>query len=76
MGLIYGSLLLFFFKHLYWSIIALQVVLVSAVQQSEAVIRIHISTLFRSPSNLGHHRALSRAPCAIQWVLISYLFYT
>ena len=31
---------------------------------------------FGFPSHLGHHRALSRAPCAIQWVLISYLFYT
>ena len=28
------------------------------------------------PSYLGHHRALSRVPCAIQLVLISYLFYT
>ena len=26
-------------------------------------------------SHLGHHRALSRVPCAIQSVLISYLFY-
>ena len=24
----------------------------------------------------GHHRALSRVPCALQYVLISYLFYT
>ena len=31
---------------------------------------------FRFPSHLGHHRALSRVPCAIQQVLISYLFYT
>ena len=30
----------------------------------------------RFPSHLGHHRALSRAPCATQWVLTSYLFYT
>ena len=29
---------------------------------------------FLSP--LGHHRALSRVPCAIQQVLISYLLYT
>ena len=28
------------------------------------------------PSHLGHHRVLSRVPCAIQQVLISYLFYT
>ena len=31
---------------------------------------------FGFPSHLGHHRALSRAPCALQQVLISYLFYT
>ena len=29
---------------------------------------------FRFPSHLGHHRALSIVPCAIQQVLISYLF--
>ena len=28
------------------------------------------------PFLLGHHRAFSRVPCAIQSVLISYLFYT
>ena len=27
------------------------------------------------PSHLGHHRALSRGPCAVQQALISYLFY-
>ena len=31
---------------------------------------------FRFPSHLGHHRSLSRVPCAIQQVLISCLFYT
>ena len=31
---------------------------------------------FGFPCHLGHHRALSRVPCAIQQVLISYLFYT
>ena len=30
---------------------------------------------FGFPSHLGHHRALSRVPCALQ-VLINYLFYT
>ena len=30
---------------------------------------------FGFPSHLGHDRALSRVPCAIQQVLISYLFY-
>ena len=31
---------------------------------------------FRFPSHVGHHRALSRIPSAIQQALISYLFYT
>ena len=31
---------------------------------------------FGFPSHLGHRRALGRVPCAIQQVLISYLFYT
>ena len=31
---------------------------------------------FGFPSHLGYHRALSRVPCVIQQVLISYLFYT
>ena len=42
------------------------VVLISAVQQSEAVIRIHISSLCRLPSHLGHRGALSRVPSVIQ----------
>ena len=50
------------------------VVLVLGVQQSESVI--HISTLFfRFFSHIDHYRVLSRVPCAIQQVLISYLFY-
>ena len=47
-------------------------VVVSGVQQSESVI--HIPTL-RFFSDIGHYRLLSRVPCAIQSVLISYLFY-
>ena len=34
----------------------------------------HLS--FGFPSHLGHHRALRKVPCAIQQVLIGYLFYT
>ena len=38
---------------------------------------IYLYSLFCGfPSHLGSHRALSRVPCAIQQVLISYLFYT
>ena len=51
------------------------VVLVSAVPQSESGIRIHISTLFRFFCHTGHYRVLRRVPCALQQVLISYLFY-
>jgi len=35
-----------FFKIFYWSIALYNVVLVSAIQQSESVIQLHISTLF------------------------------
>ena len=51
-------------------------VLVSAVQQSEAAIHKHISLLFGRPSHLGPHSALSQVPCARQYVLIGFLFYT
>ena len=73
---------LFFFN--YWSIVNLHCC-VSAVWQSESVIHMdgHIATLFffffkdsfRFFSHIGHYRVLSRVPCAIQQVLISYLFY-
>ena len=52
------------------------VLLFSAIQQSESAMCIHISPLPGFPSHLGHRRALSRDPSAIQSVLISYLFYT
>ena len=55
------------------------VVLVSAVQQSESAICVHISPPSRvsllplppRPTPLGHHRALSCAPCAIQQLPIA-----
>ena len=51
------------------------VMLVSAVQQSKSATCIHISPIFRIFfSHLGHHRALSRVPCAKQSVLINDLF--
>ena len=49
---------------------------VSAVQQSESAVCIHISCIFKFSSHLGHQRAPSRVPCAVQQVLISYVFYT
>ena len=57
------------------------VVLVSAVQWSESAVRIHMSPPSWAslpppphPTPLGHHRALSWAPCAIQKLPTSYLF--
>ena len=42
-------------------------VLVSAVQQSESAIHIHISPLFLDfLPILGHHKAMSRVSCAIK----------
>ena len=38
-------------------------------------IYIYICPFFGFPSHLCHHRALGRSPCAIQYLLISYLFY-
>ena len=52
------------------------VVLVSGVQQSDLVIHTHISILFGdSISHIGYYKVLSRVPCAIQQVLVDYLFY-
>ena len=49
------------------------VVLASAIQQHESALRAYISPS-GFPSRLGHQRALSRVPCAKQYVLISYHF--
>ena len=54
----------FFLTNFYWSIVDLQWCVNSAVQQNESVI--HTSTFFRFLPHLGHQRALSRVPCAIQ----------
>ena len=50
-----------------------KVVLVSAVQQSESAIFIHVSLPSEAsvpphPTSLGHHRALSWAPCAVYFM--------
>ena len=53
------------------------VALVSAVQQSESVIRIHISTFFRFFSHIGHYRVLSRVPCVYsRSLLVIYFIYS
>ena len=50
------------------------VVLVSAVQQSESVIYIQLSLFFGFPSHLGHHRALSRVQPNFFFFCLSWVF--
>ena len=40
--------------------------LVSGIQQSDSVVHIHMSILFKFVSYIVHYRVLSRVPCAIQ----------
>ena len=55
------------FINFYWNELIYNVVLVSAVEQSESIIHIHISTLFFAFfSHIGNYSILSRVPCAIQ----------
>ena len=49
--------------------------LVSTALQNESYIYIYIPSFFGFPFHAGQHSELSRVPCAIQYVLISYLFY-
>ena len=75
----------FLFFFFYWSVIAFNVVLISAVQ-CESAISIHISPSFwislppQWPSHAsrssGHHRALRWTPCAVQRLPIAHLFHT
>ena len=67
----------FFLKKIFfnWILVDLQRVLVSGVQQSDSVIHIRVPTVFSFFSHMGHYRILSRVPCAIQQILINYLFY-
>ena len=67
--------LLFFFK-IFIEMLINNVVLVSGVQQSDSVIHIHLYLFFfRFFSIIGCYKILSIVPCAIQQVLIGYLFY-
>ena len=51
--------------------------LVSGVQHSDSVIYISIYiSFFRFFSLIGYYKILSIVPCAIQQVLVVYLFYT
>ena len=51
-------------------------VLASAVHQSESAVHMYVCLPFGLPSHIGHLSALSRVPCGVHQVLISYLFYT
>ena len=68
----------FFFKK-NWYIILLQFFVSFCYTRSEPVICIHISSptwiSLPYPIHSCHHRALSWAPCAIQQIPISFLFY-
>ena len=56
----------FFFLIFIGVLLIYHVVLVSAVQQGEWVIHIHIyPLLFRFCSHIGHYRLLSRVPCLL-----------
>ena len=66
----------FFLRVIFISVQLLyNIVLISAIQQSESATHIHIYLFFRFPSRLGRHRARSGVSGAIQQVHISYLFY-
>ena len=72
----FPSLFIFFFNF-YWSIVDLQCCVSFCCTASESVIHVHIYIhyFFRFFFHIGHYRVLSRVPCAIQQVVISYLFY-
>ena len=56
-----------FFKLIFLGVLLLyNVMLVSAEQQSESAICVYIHLFSGFPFHLGHHRARSRVPCAIQ----------
>ena len=66
---------LFFFK-LIFIIVDLQCCIIFLLYNRVNLLYIHIYPLFfRFYSHIGHYRVLSRVPCAVQQILISYLFY-
>ena len=70
------KLILFIFKiNFYWTLAAFQCC-ISFYCKVNQQMPTRISSFFLFPSHLGHHKALNIVPCAMQWVLISYLFYT
>ena len=66
---------LFFFK-LIFIIVDLQCCIIFLLYNRVNLLYIHIYPLFfRFYSHIGHYRVLSRVPCAVQQVLVVYLFY-
>ena len=51
------------------------VVLVSGVKQSDSVTYIHIFILFQIFFHVSYYRVWNGVPCAIQHILVYYLFY-
>ena len=70
-----AATVLFLFFHLDWSIVDLQCCPHFKCIAKGICYDAHVSTLYRFFSHISHYRALSRISCAIQQVLISYLFY-
>ena len=70
-----SSRLYHFLKNFIGVQLTYSVVLLSGVQQSQSVLQIHLSILFRFFPHIGCYRILSRVPCAIQQVLVTHAFY-
>ena len=67
---------LFFLINFYWSILALQCcVSFYCTAKWISYTLTYIPSLFRFPSHLGHHRALSRVPCALQLSILCITVY-
>ena len=70
-----GALLFFFFFliqiciNFYWSIFTLQCCVSFCCKQNESSTCIHKYPFFGFPSHIGHQRALSSVPCAIEQTL-------
>ena len=49
--------------------------IISAVQQSDSVMHVHISILFQILFLIDYHRILGKVPCAIQQVTVGQYFH-